>query len=160
MYGYLINPETKTIEKIEVVSKNGEANYVAIKQLIDCDWIDLVSFNNGSPKSSFDLWVDDEGLFKEEQNYFYVTHPNGPAHGHRFFAGKALVLASDKEGASISPTVNFDFLKNLVIWEMQTKGKNKAEGILSKGATFIPFEPDEFDDVLQFIANSDKYSHE
>jgi hypothetical protein len=158
MFGYLINPVTKTIDIVQIEKDKNGGSLKSVKEYLGCDYVDLAGFNNGSPEIDFDLWIDDEGLLKEnQQSFFYITHPDGAAYGHRFFAGKGIVLASDNEGESISPTVNYNFLKNVVIWEMPSDGKRKAEKILARGPQIIQY--DSIDELLDAVYNTDKYEH-
>lgn len=53
----------------------------------------------------FDLWVDDEGLFKEERiiTGIFVNHRKGTA-GEELLCGNMLILKHDNEGNSVGLT--------------------------------------------------------
>lgn len=93
---FLIDPFAQTITEVEY---RGE--YRHIYELIDADCYDAARINRHGDA----LFVDDEGLFKEEQAFF--MHKDYP----QPLAGKALLLgcrASD--GETIAPTETLEEL--------------------------------------------------
>jgi hypothetical protein len=92
----LIDPFTQTITEVQY-----RGDYKHIYELIDADTYDAARIN----KHGDALFVDDEGLFKEEQAFF--LHKDYP----QPLAGKALLLgcrASD--GETIAPTETLEEL--------------------------------------------------
>jgi hypothetical protein len=91
MKAYLIDPFTQQVTQVEY---NGD--YHQIYKLIDCDTFDVARINNQGDG----IFIDDEGLFKEEQMFFkYSSYPNP-------LAGKGLILGTDKQGNSIEPRIS------------------------------------------------------
>lgn len=87
----LIDPFNKTITE---VVWNGDFHH--IYQLIDCETYDCARINRQGDA----IFVDDEGLFKEEQCFF--KHDDYP----QPLAGKGLILGCDAEGESIMPSIS------------------------------------------------------
>lgn len=95
---YLIDPFAQTIE---VVTWNGD--YKQIATLIDAQCFDSARIRAGDS-----IFVDDEGLFKDEQRFFLhddYPHP---------LAGKGLVLGCDAEGESVTPACTVEELMDRV----------------------------------------------
>ena len=88
LIGVLIDPFTKTITEIEV-----ENDLHVWYKLLDCELVDVIRLT-----ARVDLWIDDEGLFKEppKQAYFYIADLLEPV------AGRALLLSHDAGGNSRS----------------------------------------------------------
>lgn len=84
----LIDPVTETVTEVEW---NGDFHH--IYNLIDCNTYDLARIN----KHGDAIFVDDEGLFKEQQVFF--IHADYP----QPLAGKGLILGCDDQGESIAP---------------------------------------------------------
>tara|TARA_B100000700_G_scaffold103552_1_gene116885 strand:+ start:3070 stop:3444 length:375 start_codon:yes stop_codon:yes gene_type:complete len=77
-----------------------------IYELIDCRTFDVVSIDG---KNS--IYVDDEGLYREDQLYFEYF---GTEHSVRL-AGNGLILGLNREtGDSISPTLSVEEVENKV----------------------------------------------
>jgi hypothetical protein len=94
---YLIDPVTRTVEEV-----NYSNDFTDIYDLIDCDTFTCVNFN----KHNDTIFVDDEGLFKSDQQFFHVQGYPQP------LAGKGLILGTDDEGESVSPVIGYeDFCK-------------------------------------------------
>lgn len=83
MRGILIDPSLKSVREVSFTE-----NLQSIYDLLGCEVFDMVSIDN-----EHDMFIDDEGLFRDEQKFFslYGAH----------FAGKALVCASNAEGETI-----------------------------------------------------------
>lgn len=84
----LIDPIAMTVTE---VTWNGD--YHHIYQLTDCETYDCARIN----KHGDGIFVDDEGLFKEEQAFFW--HEDYP----QPLAGKGLILGCDEQGESVAP---------------------------------------------------------
>jgi len=98
MKAYLIDPYKHSITKVDY-----SGNYEDIYKLIDCQTFDCVGFNGEDT-----LYVDDEGLYKENPEFFMIKGYSQP------LCGKALVLGTDREGNSIAPKVSLTNLKKMV----------------------------------------------
>ena len=82
----LVNPFDETVKEAVY-----GGDYREIYNLIDCRTFDVVSLSDAD-----DLYVDDEGLLKDENRYF--------SWGGRNFAGMGLIMGHDDEGETIETT--------------------------------------------------------
>lgn len=106
MDAYLIDPFKR---EVTTVQYNGD--YHHIYALIDCECFDIARIN----AKGDGIFVDDEGLFKEEQAFFIVKGYGNP------LAGKGLVLGSDDEGNSVSPHITLDELRSRVMFVLPAR---------------------------------------
>ena len=88
-----------------------------IYELVDCATFDVFRIDgvNG-------IYVDDEGLFVEDQRFFvyHGTNRDG-SHGRvQALAGNGLILGVDSEGNSISPTLTVEEVREAV--DFQPRG--------------------------------------
>jgi hypothetical protein len=99
MKAYLIDPYEHSVTKIDY-----SGDYHDIYKLIDCQTFDCVGFRG------FDdtIYVDDEGLYKDNLEFFMIKGYPQP------LCGKALVLGYDVDGNSINPKVSLTKLKGMV----------------------------------------------
>jgi len=97
MKAILINPFEETITEVEYTG-----DYKQIYDLIDCRTFDCVRLCE-----SDDLYVDDEGLLKDNR-YFSWSGRN--------FAGKGLILAHNDEGESVGTTYDLHEVVDRVEW--------------------------------------------
>ena len=88
MKAYLIDPFEKSINEVEY-----SGDYQDIYKLINADLFDVAYIDDG-----IGVFVDDEGLFKDNQAFFQV--------GYAMLAGYGLVLGTDDEGESIAPDIS------------------------------------------------------
>lgn len=96
MQAFLIDPFDQTVTAVEY-----SGNYQDIYKLIGASLFDVVRIRKGDS-----IYVDDEGLFREEQAFFkHKDYPNP-------LAGKALVLGTNDEGDSIEPNCVLAELKH------------------------------------------------
>lgn len=96
MNAYLIDPVARTITAVDYTGK-----YTNIYDHIEADCFDLVRINCEGDA----IFVDDEGLLKDDQSFFmYEGYPSP-------LAGRGLVLGSDEEGESVSPKITLEELK-------------------------------------------------
>lgn len=101
MIGYLINSLDRTITRVPY-----DGDYKSIYALIGCDLFDVVRMKNGDA-----IYVDDEGLLKEDENLGWFTL-KGASFALR---GNGLVLGTDEDGDSVSPATDFDeFVKQVL----------------------------------------------
>ena len=99
MRAYLIDPEHKSVSEVDY---NGD--YRNIYEHIKADCFDAAGFNNKGDA----VFVDDEGLLHDPEFFFRIEGNPNP------LAGRGLVLGTDAEGESISPTVTLDWLRSNV----------------------------------------------
>ena len=97
MRAILLNPFDQTVKEVVYTG-----DFREIYSLIDCTTFDVVRLSE-----SDDLYVDDEGLLKENR-YFSWSGRN--------FAGKGLILANDDEGNSMSTTYDLQEVIDKVEW--------------------------------------------
>ena len=102
----LIDPHSQTVQPVEW---NGD--YKHIYELTGCDCYDVARIN----KHGDGVFVDDEGLFKEEQAFFLVSGYPQP------LAGKGLILGVDEEGESVEPKVTLERIADTIRWVLPVK---------------------------------------
>jgi hypothetical protein len=83
MRAILIDPFTQTIEEVDY-----SGDYKDIYSLIECDLFTTVYLPNTSDDT---LFVDDEGLYVENQRFFKIDGFEQP------LAGRGLLLGTDKK---------------------------------------------------------------
>lgn len=102
MRAYLIDPVARRISEVDY-----DGDYHSIYRLCDYDVFTVATFD---PNTQDGVFVDDEGLFKSPQNFFYIVGYPQP------LAGKELVLGCDDEGESIEPAITLDDLRKRVVY--------------------------------------------
>ena len=100
MKAILINPHEETITEVEY-----SGNYKEIYDIIDCRTFDVAM-----AKENNDLYLDDEGLLKNNQRYFRMVEIGAN------YGGKALILAHNDEGESTATTLTLQEVENMVQW--------------------------------------------
>ena len=103
MRAILIDPFTQTIEEVDY-----SGDYKDIYGLIECDLFTTVYLPNTSDDT---LFVDDEGLYVENQRFFKIDGFEQP------LAGRGLLLGTDEEGESIDCMSTVEEVKAIVSWE-------------------------------------------
>ena len=99
--GYLINAETKEVTVEEIDSVYPEAN-----ALIGCDWIEC-GWTNYETNDA--LYVDEEGLLKEQKFFFELKG------AYQTFAGNGFIAGCDIEtGESADVKMSLDEVKTLI----------------------------------------------
>ena len=90
----LIDPFTESIMNVTMV----DTKLQTIKNLIDCEIITVAGIGTSNQYRGIDLILDDEGLLKDSnhQAYFKYGIQSQP------YAGKALMVATDDEGETVS----------------------------------------------------------
>jgi hypothetical protein len=92
MQAILIDPFRQEIQPVEY-----SGDYTEIQKLIGCKWFTCVY----PPDLNGDvIYVDDEGLYVEDQRFFMIKGVPSP------LAGYGLLLGTDDEGDSIRPKSN------------------------------------------------------
>ena len=100
MRALLIDPGTESIHEIDTAGELED-----MYKLIGCSDINMVRI------SADDLvWVDGEGLFKEDQEFFAVTSYYQP------LAGRGLVLGIGNEGENTAAKISLAELSAMVTW--------------------------------------------
>lgn len=105
MKGILIDAENKTITEVEL-GKKLEDMY----RVLRVARVDTATFDDKN-----DVWVDDDGLNKGLEFFFYYEDGSQP------FAGNGLVLGVGKRGSTIDTTLTVDQVKAKV--EFLTKAQ-------------------------------------
>jgi hypothetical protein len=101
MKAYLINPNDRKITEVDYTG-----DYTNIYTHIGADTFDVARFGESDC-----VYVDDEGLIKGPVYQFFAIH------GHpQPLAGKGLVLGTDAEGESVTPSCTLAWLKANVYW--------------------------------------------
>ena len=98
MKGILINPFDTTIKEVVYTG-----DFREIYDLVDCRTFDCVRLTIEN-----DMYVDDEGLMRNNQMYFTMND--------RVYAGKALLLAHDDEGETTATTFTLQEAEDMVEW--------------------------------------------
>ena len=102
MKAFLIDPFNHTITEVEY-----SGDYREISTLLQCSLFTTVTLNEEGDT----LFVDDEGLYVDNQRFFTVEGYPQP------LGGRGLVLGSDCEGESVAPQkVTAADLRGLIGW--------------------------------------------
>jgi len=85
--GYLIDPQAKTITQVSFPAVGSNLDHMY--RLIGCGTVDVARMAGDT-----DCWIDDEGLFKpdDEQHFFLLDLGDESGHDWRSYVGKGLVL--------------------------------------------------------------------
>lgn len=126
----LIDSENKEVREIELTYQNGSYNQDMYKAL-KCEYITSACgevFNN----ISHALFVDDEGLLKDEPiGAFCISmHPN--PYISQTFSGNGIIVAIDNEGESCSHFIDIDGFSESVIWQ-------SVDNLPQPGFQFVTF---------------------
>ena len=133
MRAILIDPFTQTIEEVDY-----SGDYKDIYCLIECDLFTTVYLPNTSDDT---LFVDDEGLYVENQRFFKIDGFEQP------LAGRGLLLGTDEEGESIDCMSTVEEVKAIVSWE---KDGTQVE------ASFVVMAFNQMKDVMDADELTDK----
>lgn len=99
MRAILIDPIAKTVTEVDYGGK-----YTDIYKLIDCDTFTVVGIENDDA-----IYVDDEGLLKDDPKYYFLYQGYAQP-----LAGKGLVLGTSEDGDSIEPVHTRDEIERKV----------------------------------------------
>ena len=95
----VINKEVREVEHDDTLE--------SIYKHVDCGTFDVVRIDNLNS-----IYIDDEGLFIEDQQFFnYVIDLRVAS-----LAGNGLILGVDDEGNTIEPTLTLEEVKSSVFW--------------------------------------------
>ena len=97
MKGILINPFDETVKEVNILG-----NIEDIYLLTECSTFDIVRISDTE-----DLYVDDEGLLKDNRYFTIYGKP---------IAGRGLIMSHDVEGNSVSTTLSLQEIKDVVEW--------------------------------------------
>lgn len=104
MQAILIDPFTETVEEIEY-----SGDWKDISALLDCSLFTCVYFDmNEDVEYDDTLYVDDEGMYVENQRFFKIAGYPQP------LAGKGLVLGSTEDGDSTDCVSSLEDIRNMV----------------------------------------------
>lgn len=98
MRAILINPKNKEITEVEYtgvytnIYEHIEAQPFTVVQLEECE----------------SLFIDDEGLYREDQHFFTWKGYDQP------LAGRGLILGLDEKGDSVATGLDLDYVKSMV----------------------------------------------
>ena len=144
MQAYLIDPARSHIEAVAF-----EGDYKLIQTMIGADLFTVVNLNDSGDA----VYVDDEGLMKPQTHFFKIAGYPQP------LAGKGLVLGTDSEGDSTSPTINLAAIREMITYHTADElGFDPSDAPMNQTTefdpVFVPFEPDsdDFSDAADFIA--------
>lgn len=115
---YLINPFDCTITEV-----NYTGEFTNIYEHIDCERFDVARINEHGDG----LFIDDDGLYREEQRFF--IHADYP----QPLAGRALCLGTDEEGDSVAPHITIEELRSKVEWVMPLRVNDQIVWLTDKG---------------------------
>ena len=101
MKGILIDPFARTITERVIEPDSLKSIYDAIS----ADCFSCVELDDRDT-----LYVDDEGLYRENQEFFMIGNYPQP------IAGSALILGCDPEGESVTPKASLDKVRGHVRW--------------------------------------------
>lgn len=127
MQAILINPFDKTIEEIEY-----SGDWKDISSLLECDIFTTAYFDDTDDS----VYVDDEGLYVEDQAFFTIGNYPQP------LAGRGLILGCNDEGDSVDCKTTLEEAKAMVEFlGNNPMGKPEAE--------FNVFSFDEIEKLLE-----------
>jgi hypothetical protein len=98
---FLIDPFERKITSIR-----WDGDWKSIAKMLDCDLFDVARFHENGDC----VFVDDEGSFRDDQQYFRIKGYAVP------IAGKGLVLGTEGTGESVAPIITVEELAASVKW--------------------------------------------
>ncbi len=120
--GILIDPFLKKVTNVKV--KNDLKDFY---RHLDCNMVEVVSFGDVN-----DLWVDEEGLLKNDQRFFKVS--DLPFNHHGVIVGSALLLKCGDSGGCESTTLSIEDVLPRISWDFSHNGKvyNSETGLFTR----------------------------
>lgn len=146
MYGYLVDPIKKAVTQVEYHDN--------LNELTDCQICTAVRITGAGDY----IFIDDEGLFVEDQKFFYIVREDLNLSKSVMLAGKGLVLATDEEGESISPTITLEKLKKRIFWANPIEAETERDRILDRGPDIMSFDTHE--EMLSFLEEKRREANE
>lgn len=101
MKGILIDPFTRTITNVLLTN-----NWRDINKHLDCNTFTIVHYDEWN-----DIFIDDEGLYVDNQAFFGFKENDDLV-----LAGKALALGHDGKGETSDTNLNINELTENIIW--------------------------------------------
>lgn len=129
MEAYFIDSANKTVSVV-----NYDGDWRSIKNIIGCDLFTVVTVNEHGDG----IFVDDEGHYVDDQNYFWFD--DCPT----MLAGNGLVLGTDKEGESIEPAQSIEWFRERVRFQDKDTAPMFVPDLTPQISTF-----DSVEDLLQ-----------
>ena len=129
MQAILINPFDKTIEEVDY-----SGDWRDISSLLECDIFTTAYFAD-TPDS---VYVDDEGLYVEDQAFFTIGDYPQP------LAGRGLILGCNDEGDSVDCKTTLEEAKAMV-----TFLGNNPMAVPEPSFTVLSFDDDDFKQLLE-----------
>ena len=129
MQAILINPFDKTIEEVDY-----SGDWRDISSLLECDIFTTAYFAD-TPDS---VYVDDEGLYVEDQALFTIGDYPQP------LAGRGLILGCNDEGDSVDCETTLEEAKAMVKFV-----GNDPMGKPEPSFTVVGFDDDDFKQLLE-----------
>ncbi len=115
LYAYLINPFTRAITEVEY-----SGDFHQIYHYIEADTFDVARVNDKGDG----IFVDDEGLYREGQRFFWIEGYPQP------LAGKGLYLGCDlSNGESVSPYFTLEEVNAAVKWVTPIRRNGQIEWV-------------------------------
>ncbi len=109
IHGYLIDPFAETVTQVAY-----DGDFTCIYKHIKADRFTCVYLDDRDA-----IFVDDEGLFKDDQRFFMYKEYHEP------LAGRGLVLGANAEGDTTSPKITLEKLTKLIsfgdVWDLMKK---------------------------------------
>jgi hypothetical protein len=127
----LIDVENKQIKELELHSESSSFN---LYKELKCEYITSACgdlFN----RLSHALFVDDEGLLKEEHLGAFCIRigEGGHLYESQVFSGNGIIVGINDEGESIDHELDIEIIKDIVRWEEVAK-------LPQPSMTFIPLK--------------------
>ena len=95
------------VKKQEVKEVEHDDTLASIYKHVDCGTFDVVRIDRVNS-----IYIDDEGLFVEDQQFFNYEGTKDTV----TLAGNGLVLGVDDEGDTIESTLTLEEVKSSVVW--------------------------------------------
>ena len=84
------------------------------------------------------VFVDDNGLLKDNQSFFVIKGYNQP------LAGIGIIAGNDEFGETIDTEMEIEDLGNLLLWADDDWGRKEADRILSNGPKIVELTEEDF----------------
>ena len=122
--GILIDPFLKKVTTVKV-----ENDLKDFYRHIGCSMVEVVGLTQYSDD---DIWVDEEGLLKNDQRFFKVS--DLPFNHHGVIAGRGLILGNGGEGDTISCDLSIEDVLPRISWDFTHNGKiyNSDTGLFTR----------------------------
>ena len=93
--------------KQEITEIEWDRDALSIAQILHCQWI-TCAYPSGMERDV--IYVDDEGLYVDDQRFFMISDYQHP------LAGYGLVLGTDEVGDAVPPKSNIDELAKRIFF--------------------------------------------